>query len=1393
MAKEDTWPRALEHLAELVDGTAPDSINEIVAGDDELRDLRHDARHAADTVAHAADDYEPPSDLESRLASALQARTPAAPPKETDPTGPALASTASRTAAVPFGSGADSEPRERRFGKLPWIVGGGGLVAAAAAAGMLLFTGVRGDRNAGTNAHEAWHGEVTLVSGAGGAGKLTLCRRDDSDCRSAKPGDTVPAGSHIKTDERTRAHLRLKDGTRLSLDRSTSLALDDSKPRAAQLKSGAIVADVSRRDDQRATIGVPLGRINVLGTKFALRSDDRAASVDVSRGAVELVDMDARTVTVLAGEEGRLESGSAPVSASSQALAEAMAWSDSLVEELRASELGRGLGELRAKKPGEEQERTKEVALTSHRVKVRIAGAVARTEVEEVFTNHTHEVLEGIFRFPLPPDAKIERLALEVDGKLEEGAFVDRERAAAIWRGSIVNAAPQLKDKLRDEIIWVPGPWRDPALLEWQRGNRFELRIFPIPKNGSRRIILAYTQVVKPAAGVRRYTYPLAHDPENSTRVGEFAVDVEVRGHDPKHSVRSAGYETAVSEAAPNVHRLTLSERNFVPRGDLVVEYAQPEAKRGLVAWAYQPSGNQKTGGAPQAAEASAQAADDTAPYLAMALRPNLPRTARDERRAYAFVVDRSRSMLGENLRRAAEVTARIIRELPSEDSVTVLACDAQCDTYRRGAQAPDATMASDIQRWLTAQNAEGASDLTGAVRAGAEALGSERGRSRRVVYVGDGTPTLGPVRASTIATSVRGFMRDLGATVTAVAIGGDSDLESLRAVARGGAGVVLPYVPGSTAVEAAYAALGATYGRALTDVRLELPPGLTEVAPERLENLAAGDEAVIVARMTRPRVSGTVVLRGVVGTEPFEARYPLDVEAASGPANGFVPRLYAATRIVDLERKGDADSKQRAIELSSRFDVASRYTSLLVLESPAMFRAFGLDNQRSFPEWTGEEETQEASAEAESEPANESSASAKVAVSGGSGPSSSGARQARSSSRARESASAPAPKPIRSRCGCARGDLKCEMRCAANESSSPRPSYSPPANAAEAAPSTPQFAQPPPMDIAADVEPTRPPSPPPRGRRSWIPMRRTWVRSGEFDSSRTTPRVAGVKEISAAERHFAEAPESREALRKLYVLYALSGDLARAGDLAERWSTKDPLDPGALTARADLAARKGDRETAIRILGSVVDVRPSDVGAQERLARLYRWSAKPALGCRFLVALAEFRPDDARVLTEAVRCSQDTQDRVIGELLLQSAKDDVRARVEKLLASGHKDEMLSGDFRIEARWDGDVDVDLSLLHPDGHRVSWLGAPTRSVITATDVLSLEREGLALRGATPGEYVVEVVRGEGSGPVSGTLDITIGQRREKVRFTLDDARQAVGVARVSLTEHLVRAW
>ncbi|HKO94798.1 MAG TPA: hypothetical protein VJU61_26770, partial [Polyangiaceae bacterium] len=247
-----------------------------------------------------------------------------------------------------------------------------------------------------------------------------------------------------------------------------------------------------------------------------------------------------------------------------------------------------------------------------------------------------------------------------------------------------------------------------------------------------------------------------------------------------------------------------------------------------------------------------------------------------------------------------------------------------------------------------------------------------------------------------------------------------------------------------------------------------------------------------------------------------------------------------------------------------------------------------------------------------------------------------------------------------------------------------------------------------------------------------------------------------------------------------------------RAAQDAERWSDKDPLDPDALTARADLAAQQGQRDLAIRILGSVVDVRPGDYRSQWRLARLHRWAGNPARGCRHSLAVAQLMLNDAKLVAEGVRCSREVGQSGWADDLLGALTPQVLQEVQRLQAQPRPSDELSGDLRVQADWQGAThDLDLVIVHPDGYRVSWLGAPTRAVISATDVLSVHREGLALRGAEAGQYGIELVRSTPtSGSVRGTLELLVGKERRTLPFVLEGDRLRVATAQLRLAARLV---
>jgi tetratricopeptide (TPR) repeat protein len=305
------------------------------------------------------------------------------------------------------------------------------------------------------------------------------------------------------------------------------------------------------------------------------------------------------------------------------------------------------------------------------------------------------------------------------------------------------------------------------------------------------------------------------------------------------------------------------------------------------------------------------------------------------------------------------------------------------------------------------------------------------------------------------------------------------------------------------------------------------------------------------------------------------------------------------------------------------------------------------------------------------------------------------------------------------------------------------------------------------------------------------IPMRRTFERSGEVFVDRFAPRAASSSAIATAELDVERNENRRESVKKLFALLLRAGDVDRAARVSRRWSDKEPLDPEAITARADVLAASGDRSEAIRMLSSVVDVRPGDVSAQKRLARLHRWAGQPELACRYSVAIAEFRASDAGLLSDAVRCSRSVGDTSLADELLASAEPAARKAAEALLATAPPNEReLRGDLRVEATWSGGMDLDLALVHPDGHRVSWLGAPTRSLITARDVTSSSAEGLALNNPQAGEYVVEVVRAAGSGRAIGEVVVTAAGTTRRIPFALDGTRASIALASISVRQVLV---
>ncbi len=1345
----------MDDLAALVAGEAAavSKHAEHLASCDECRDARHEAAQLAHKLADAGGDYVASDDLVARVMSKIGDSH-------------VNASASEKPAQKPPSPTPTLTPTARKASRKLWVVAGAAAALAAGVVGVAMMKS-GGDETTTSVAAGGPIGKVKTISRASAQQGDGVAIKTDSGWRPLRANEMIPAGAELRTDERTRASIELADGSSMVLDHTTTVAFDKAEPRRVKLTSGRIAADVAHVDNRKASIATPSGRIDVIGTRFTVTAADKLTSVQVVRGSILLTAANGEKDEVRAGEEGMIENGKLSVSAAPQLVKETQ-WSE--LEQPKAKqpdETTSGLGALRAYKPGEKRDRDWNLALANHEVKVRISGPVARTEITETFRNDSDTQLEGVYQFPLPPDAQIDSLSLDMasepDGFIT-GAFVDKERAAKIWRGVIDKATPKIKNRdplIQQEIVWVPGPWKDPALLDWKRGGRFELRIFPIPAKGARTIKLAYTQVVTPRGPQRQYVYPLPHSTDGSTVADKMKVDVEVRGAQ-QGSVRAAGYELKPDPARADVNAMTLEQGGFVPRGDLVVDY-RPDGDAELRAWTF-------TGGAaagpddklaakknvgidPKVVDAQKAVAADARPTAVLALSPKLPRWREAKARDYMIVLDGSQSMVGERFTRASELAVSMVRDLDRRDRFDVMVCDSECRSMG-DLRAPSTSASGELKSWLAAQAPAGASDVVAALRAATAKLDDAQ-RDRWVVYVGDGFASTGFRRIADVEKAIAATSKDVH--VTTVGVGSDADSALLAAAARGGGGSYLAWVPGQSVNTAAMAALESTYGTSLRDATVELPEGMTEVAAAggstgekttmtSLPTLRAGSEVLIAARINGD-VQGDVILRGKVAGEKFEQRYPVKLAVSTANGNGFVPRLWASMAIDQLERQGKGEDRARIVALSQGYGVMSRETSLLVLESQAMFDAFGVDRSQPKATWTGEEEIDEVSAQG------------AIAVASGKSP------------------AMNAPMPA-TKAASARDDMKMSLDAGADEGGGAG------LGGGFGGGGMIQGDK----DLAkAEKKPA--PRPIGGGRRMVIMMKKVWTRQaalGTFDGVSTSIEKA----IADAQDALVKNPDSREKHRALVQALSYAGKLDEARDVANRWLERDKLDPQALGYIADILGREGKREQSLRTLAGLVDLDPDRATLHERMINAYERTGRLAQACSHRIALVGLTTKEAaKRAGAAARCLRSLGRTGDADLVMASLVDDkARTEAEKAATVAPVDARVAGDLVINAKWENTADLDISLVAPDGTRVSWMGG--RTDITVADSTAHDREQLSVKRLKKGNYLIEISRGEpANSTVRGTLDVSVLGQKKSMPFELSGERVVVGKISVTMTSHL----
>ncbi|NMB76258.1 MAG: VWA domain-containing protein [Myxococcales bacterium] len=718
--------------------------------------------------------------------------------------------------------------------------------------------------------------------------------RQDSG-RGARPalsGAALAPGTRLRTGPGARALVRLSDGSAVFLRDKSEIVV---APDALTLQQGEAWLDTPPTERGGLLVQAGAARIFASDAGLSVSALAGGAQVYVARG-LATVSAPGGRVDVHAGEQAQAPASGEPKVAP---VAYWEDWTGGLADHPLVGS-GAGAGQIFGvdpqAAPGTPAARL-EVARQAVRVVIR--AGLAETEVDQTFFNPSERPLEGWYWFTLPAGASVTGFAVEQNGALIEGEFIERREAAARYTQAASSG-------------------HAPALLEWLDGRSYRSRIFPVPAGGSRRVVLRYLEVLPDGGGELRYLYPMqSADP---ARIGEFSLNVDL-GDDGRAMDIATLAEARVEDGG---RRVTLRRSGYLPRSDFVLEARLTRKVAPLRLFRFSPG-------------------EDAADYVLLRYVPDVewPKIPQP-RGEVVLVVDTSAG--GDDAARSLQAAAAraILRSLSEGDRFALMALDVRPVVLfpTEGlAPASEENISAALKR-LAEHPEGGATDLSAMFDAALSRLYAAE--QPAVIYIGDGQPTSGELSGARLVEGLERAMATSRARFFAVGVGPRANGRLLSALAAAGGGAAFEVGEPSQVTGQALALVSQLKTPAITEFSVDLGAGLDEVFENSGGKLKCGDEVLLLAR-THSRLPDRIRVRGRLAGQPFAREYPAIWE--QGVVAAFVPRLWAAEYIRRLlgSARDPEEIRGKVMQLGIGYGLMTPFTSILALESEAAYAAMGI------------------------------------------------------------------------------------------------------------------------------------------------------------------------------------------------------------------------------------------------------------------------------------------------------------------------------------------------------------------------------------------------------------------------------------------------------------------
>ena len=543
-------------------------------------------------------------------------------------------------------------------------------------------------------------------------------------------------------------------------------------------------------------------------------------------------------------------------------------------------------------------------------VEIRVTGHVARAKVTQRFLNPHRDWYEGVYVFPLPENAAVDRLRIKIGERVVEGEVQEKAQA-------------------RQTYAEAKSEGRRAALLEQERPNIFTSSVANIAPGEEVRVEIEYQQTLRYDQGRYSLRFPMvvgprylpaSMDPVDAARISPAVLrpDESAQIHNPVRLRVEVQAGVPLAELRSPSHAIDIESCGGAPCR-AVLRGPVPADKDFVLDWGLAP------GPAPAAAVITEQ--KNGRHYgLVMVVPPALERHARAIPREAIFVIDTSGSMQGTSIAQAQEALELAIRRLAAGDRFNVIEFNSYAQRLYADARPATPDNVERAVRWVRGLRAQGGTEMARALDLALDGRDTP-GRIRQIVFLTDGAVG----NEDYLLAMIRERLGD--SRLFTVGIGSAPNSHFMTKAAQFGAGT-FTYIGRIDEVKEKMDALFAKLeSPMLKGVRIDWGDAEgVEAWPRQVPDLYSGEPVLVL--FSAARLGRELTVSGLAGDQPWQARVP--VAAAQG--ENALSVLWARERIgalMDQLRGGapEAEVRDAVLKLALEHQLVSRYTSLVAVD----------------------------------------------------------------------------------------------------------------------------------------------------------------------------------------------------------------------------------------------------------------------------------------------------------------------------------------------------------------------------------------------------------------------------------------------------------------------------